>query len=682
MDAYQALVINNWLNRPFASMEYADQALAFAAEQNNPRFTSIAKRLKGGVYLYLGNFDSSLSCNLAATQIAIELKDSTLISNGYNNIGFTYYHFGSFPTALEYLLRSIELKRKLKLVYGLGQTLNNIGLVYTQLKDYTRARQYLTEAVSEMQRIGDKNLTLYSFNNLGFTYLDEGRLQEALPYFNRALSLADEVDNMNWHASALSGKAQILKQLGSADSALILFTHSLKLRNRIEDKKGISEIYYFLAEMKVNVSQFDSALHFVRLSQRYATEARVRQRKIANYRLASTIFEKQKRFDSAFHYQTRYISLRDSLFNENMVREISKLQQTLREEESKKELAKKDEELKRKTTITNYLIVTFLIAVLFSLALYRSYKLQKQLSKNLRTSNKDLSLKSQEIQQQKESLQLSNNELKEARERIHVQNLQLEELNRHLQNTVDLRTRELDAASRELRIVSLELDNFIYKSSHDIKGPLVRLLGICHVALLDIQEAKSREYFEMLYESARHLNDIFDRLKAVSDINASGLAREPINFQSLLEKVKYDLKDMEGFQSIEMFSNIDTSIVYESDPFLLETIFKNMLENAIRFQRKSDSHKKFIATRIEAKSQNIVISFVDNGIGINENAIEDIFKMFSKAALEHHNVGLGLYMVRQCVNKLEGIIRLVKNKEGYTEFQITLPWKDSVKEFV
>ena len=186
----------------------------------------------------------------------------------------------------------------------------------------------------------------------------------------------------------------------------------------------------------------------------------------------------------------------------------------------------------------------------------------------------------------------------------------------------------------------------------------------------------------MLYESARHLNDIFDRLKAVSDINSANLTKDPIDFAHLLDKVKLDLKEMEGFQSIEIFAEVDPALRYESDSFLLETIFRNMLENAIRFQRKSDAHKKFIATRVEVKNKNVVLSFIDNGIGIKENAMEDIFKMFSKAALEHHNVGLGLYIVRQCVNKLEGTIRLVKNPEGYTEFQITLPWKESVREFV
>lgn len=682
MNAYQSLVINNWLNLPDKAKIYAKEAVAFSQQQDDIKLRAVAIRLLGGVYLYKGSYDSALLFSKEAFQLSLSLQDSSLISSGYNNIGFTHYHFSNYPLALENLLKALRIKKTIKQDYGLGQTLNNVGLVYTRLKDYDKARLHFREAMAVAERLSDKNIALYSSNNIGFTYLEESKLREAKSYFDASLKIATGVDNANWHATAYSGMAQVVKREGDIKNAEYFLDKSLQLRNSIGDRRGISEIYYFLSEIRLENGAYAEALNYLRKSQKIAAEANIRQRLLENYQLARLIFEQRKQYDSALYYQTRFTQLRDSLFNENMARELVDIQLSMQEEEAQKQLASKDEELDRKTTVTNYLTVTFLIVVLFSIALYRSYKLQKELSKNLKRTNADLSSKSEEIQQQKESLQLSNHELREARERIHVQNLQLEELNRHLQNTVDLRTKELDVASRELRIVSLELDNFIYKSSHDIKGPLVRLLGICHVAMLDIQEEKAREYFNMLYESARHLNDIFDRLKAVSDINTSDLTQAPINFNSLIEKVKDELKGMDGFYSIEFFPEIDPALRYESDPFLLETIFRNMLENAIRFQRKSDAHKKFIATRVEVRNQNVVLSFIDNGIGINENAIDDIFKMFSKAALEHHNVGLGLYIVRQCVNKLEGTIRLVKNPKGYTEFQITLPWKESVKEFV
>src|SRR5260370_37132255 len=96
-------------------------------------------------------------------------------------------------------------------------------------------------------------------------------------------------------------------------------------------------------------------------------------------------------------------------------------------------------------------------------------------------------------------------------------------MNEHLLSTVDIRTKELEQANMEIKMVSLELDNFIYKSSHDIKGPLARLLGICHVAMLDVQDEKSRRYFEMLNQTSQLLNDIFNKLQTVSDITTKNI---------------------------------------------------------------------------------------------------------------------------------------------------------------
>lgn len=679
MDAYQSLVINNWLNLPDKAMKYAREAVAFASAQDDPKLKAIAIRLLGGVYLYKGTYDSALLFSKQAFQLASSSDDSTLISSGYNNIGFTHYHFGNYPLALENLLKALQIKLAIHQDYGLGQTLNNLGLVYTRLKDYEQARKYFTEAEAVATRLKDKNIALYSSNNIGFTYLEQNKLSNAKEYFDKSLLIALDINNANWHATAYSGMAQVMKRQGDLAKAEYYFDKSLELRNTIGDKRGISEVYFFLSEIRLENGAYNAALDNLKRSHKIAKEAKIRQRMLENYELASRIFEQRKQFDSALYFQKRFTLLKDSLFNENMARDLADIQLSIQEEESVKMMAVKDAELKRKTTVTNYLAVIFLLTLLFSFAFYRSYKFQKELSANLRLSNEELSGKSKEIERQKESLVLSNNELQEARERIHVQNQQLAELNRHLQSTVDLRTRELDVASRELRIVSLELDNFIYKSSHDIKGPLVRLLGICHVALLDVQEPKAKEYITMLYDSARHLNDIFDRLKTVSDINSSPINKTQIDFQKLLDKVLKDLKKMEDFETIEIFTEVDPAIEYESDPFLLETIFHNMLENSIRFQKKSVEQRKFIATHVTLKNSTIVLTFTDNGIGINEHAIEDIFKMFSKAALEHHNVGLGLYIVKQCVNKLEGVIHLVKNPKGYTEFQITLPWKQSVK---
>ncbi len=145
----------------------------------------------------------------------------------------------------------------------------------------------------------------------------------------------------------------------------------------------------------------------------------------------------------------------------------------------------------------------------FAITVYWYYKVQKRLGLDLTRKNQEIVSQKEEIESQKESIVLNHSELERAHAIIKDQNIELAQLNNKLQSTVDIRTKELEMANHELRFANLELDNFIYKSSHDIKGPLVRLLGVCHVALLDIQDEKSREYFLMLHKTAKHINEIF-----------------------------------------------------------------------------------------------------------------------------------------------------------------------------
>jgi signal transduction histidine kinase len=259
-----------------------------------------------------------------------------------------------------------------------------------------------------------------------------------------------------------------------------------------------------------------------------------------------------------------------------------------------------------------------------------------------------------------------------AKEVITQKNIELSKLNGQLQNTVEKRTAELHRANEELQVVNLELDNFIYRSSHDIRGPLVRLMGICHVALLDIKDEHAREYFAMLAEASQQLNEIFDRLKIVSHINDTEIGPIKIDFEELLDQVLERLKTMDGFNEVTI-ERETSPIEWYSDPFLLEMVLLNMVENAIRFQKKSGSERKFVKIRTVKNGKSVKLAVIDNGIGIQDPVSQNLYQMFSKAARDHRNIGLGLYIVKQCLNKLNGSINLVKNSDGYTEFEILHP---------
>ena len=669
----QSLIINLWLNHPDTAVLYARQAINISKDLNDLRSQAISIRLLGGVQVYQGKYDSALFYSKKAHSLSIETGDSTLISSTLNNIGFSFYHLGSYPEALENLLRSLIIKEKIKQDYGFGQTLNNIGLVYSKLKDYKTARVYFNRAIAVGERTNDNNIKLYSHNNIGFTYLYQGNFSESERYFRESLKIAKLVNNTNWHATAYSGLGQVYYNMGLFDRARRQFKTSLALRKEIGDRNGISEIYYYLSKMYSASGYLDSAFIYLRISKRITDLTRAKERILENFQLFTELYTQRGMYDSALYYQSRFIEMRDNLFNENMARNLSDIQLKLREEETIKRLAAKDTQIQQRTLQSYLLIAITALIFIFSLVVLWYYRAQKRLGLDLLKKNQEIISQKEEIESQKEALQLSNDELEKAHNKIIEQNNELAELNSKLQSTVDIRTKELELANRELKLASLELDNFIYKSSHDIKGPLVRLLGVCHVALLDVRDEKSREYFQMLYNTAKHINEIFNRLKTVSDINNLEITVEKIDFNKIYEHVHGNLKTLDGYSAIKFNFNIDGVIDFSSDYFLLETIFNNMLENAVKFQNKSEQTNKVISVSVSKRGNDIVILFSDNGIGIKESDVDHIFKMFSQAALEHQNIGLGLYIVKQCIIKLGGNISLLRSQDYLTEFEVVLP---------
>lgn len=676
VEILHALVINLWLNHPDTALRFAREALRRSRELNDLRLQAISIRLIGGVYPYKGMYDSALHYTKLAHTASLKTKDSTLISSTYNNLGYIYYHLGSYSEALENSLRALNVKHKINQKYGLGQTLNNVGLVYCKLKDFTTAREYFEEARKVGEELKDGNVKLYTSNNVGFSYLQQGNYSLAEKYFQESLEIAKTVRNTNWSATAYSGLAQTFYKRGLIDRAMKQFKKSLSLRKEIGDRNGVAEIYYYFSKIQASSGNLDSAFYNIKLCQGLATRIKSKDRLLEVYSQYADLFSLRKQYDSAMYYQSKFIELRDQLFNENLARTLADIRLKVQEEETIRKLADKDVKIRQQTLQTYFFIAITVLIFLFLVIVFRYYKIQKKLGLDLIKKNVQISNHREEIESQKEALVLSNNELEKTQEVIRKQVQELADLNNRLQNTVDIRTKELESANQELKVANLELDNFIYKSSHDIKGPLVRLLGLCHVALLDIQEPKAREYFVMLNETAKHINDIFDRLKIVSDINTLQTGYDRIDFERIFNRVRGNLKSLEGYASIEFVIQIENGVEFYSDAFLMETIIHNMLENAVKFQRKSEQGHKFIRVTVKKESGYLKLCFTDNGIGIKDNDLDHMFKMFSKAALEHQSIGLGLYIVKQCIVKLGGTINLVRNMDKFTEFEVKLPGKN------
>ncbi|MBE9461257.1 hybrid sensor histidine kinase/response regulator [Dyadobacter subterraneus] len=231
---------------------------------------------------------------------------------------------------------------------------------------------------------------------------------------------------------------------------------------------------------------------------------------------------------------------------------------------------------------------------------------------------------------------------------------------------------ELKQRNLDLEKAYEELDKFVYSASHDLRAPLMSVLGIVNLALMEDDVESQNEYLELIKQSVKKLDtfiiNIIDYYK-----NARGVATmTPIDFEELVNDVTEAIKYLPEFENIDMITDITQTGVFESDVMKLRIIFNNLITNAVKFQDPR-KEKSYIKLSIRATPTNTLITFEDNGLGIKKDDLEKIFKMFYRAGATNSGSGIGLYIVHEAINKLEGKIKVTSTLGEGSIFEIDIP---------
>jgi signal transduction histidine kinase len=145
-----------------------------------------------------------------------------------------------------------------------------------------------------------------------------------------------------------------------------------------------------------------------------------------------------------------------------------------------------------------------------------------------------------------------------------------------------------------------------------------------------------------------------------------------IDFESLVQESIDSLKFMEGAEQVTSSRNIRITTPFYSDYSRLLIIFNNIISNAVRY-RDSRKNNSFLDINIVADDEKALLVFKDNGVGIPEEYVDKIFKMFFRANADSKGSGLGLYIVKSAIEKLNGDIQVFSRLGEGTEFRIVVP---------
>jgi signal transduction histidine kinase/ligand-binding sensor domain-containing protein len=303
------------------------------------------------------------------------------------------------------------------------------------------------------------------------------------------------------------------------------------------------------------------------------------------------------------------------------------------------------------------------IGMIYLVVQYRVRHLNKvnfELEEKVNERTSQLKKLVNDLQQKQNEVETTNGELKKAHK-------QLETINDQLDRRVQERTTKLVKTNQQL-------DRFVYSASHDLSAPLKSILGLINILKLEKKDEGLIQHLKHMERSVQKLEVVIYHLTQFSRNMGGPVSSLTFPFKNVVEEVIEDLKYYSNVYRIDIIRNYCDSDILTSDFMRVKIVLTNLISNAIKYRDKNKPDN-YIKISFRQTANASIIEVEDNGIGIEKEHQEKIFDMFFRATTNSEGSGLGLYIVKDVVEKLQGTINVDCQPGHKTLFTISLPLK-------
>jgi tetratricopeptide (TPR) repeat protein len=417
------------LERMKESMLWLSSALSLSERRKFSKEIMFVNNSLASVYLFLGRFDEALKCYFKTNDLASTLNEQSHLFFSLNNIGVTYYKLRDYAKGLQYFLRASEVEE-----YSGNHpstTAMNISLCYANLKDFKPAQKYLQEALENCSSSCSDFERVHSNYTSGVIYLGLGRHREAESAF-------------------LSSYAYAVKENDS--------------RMQLDNIYLLSEIYINEERTAKAMTYLQNGENLIRKGMPFNLEA------IKLYFRLSKLFLAKGNFRQAAEYQSRYIQLKDSIYNESLTNNLMKIEAEQVERENEARLAAQAETIALKEAIISRQLIIHVVSALLAVS----------------------------------SLILFITLFKSLRQRKNMNNL--------LERNIRERTFELESSRHELLKLIREKELRNCRAAGDLADGIRTIRGLCLTGSKDISDPVARTYMNKIDSVSDRLNSLLPRL--------------------------------------------------------------------------------------------------------------------------------------------------------------------------
>lgn len=555
---------------------------------------------------------------------AEKFESDKYLHHAYLQIGQAHRIQGNYDVAVDALLTALNYAEKSK--YSRGVIASNTALAdtYSTFGRFDEAIAYYQQSITLMSE-NDSSLLAVTLLNLGDTYYMIESYDSALRCFEESKLIYEHLNNdRSGLAYNLGNIGLVQAEMGELQQAELNVGLSIRELESLGDHYGSCIFLGYMSDIYLNKGYMDGAITFadscLSIAKRFGLKTEVRD----NLLRLSHIYAKNGAFEKAYQFHKNYLTLKDSISSEEVFSRIENL-------ESAYELAQKQAEVdlltaqqrNQQAVIITATVVVFAFAILV-IVIFIYYRSKIRVNRVLKR-----------------------------------QKVSLERLNE-------------------------TKDKFFSIISHDLRGPVSSLFGVSGLIRHFVKEKNTKQLLEM----ANHMETSVERLSNLLDNLLNWAMQQQGHFPNVPEKVNVTEMIQE---IIEMFSNMAdgkkvnlTSAI--THPFLLwvdrnsvHTIFRNLINNAIKFT--PDEGRIIVDAKLDSEMVEITIS--DSGIGISQSKLDKLFNLSGESATYgtagEKGLGLGLQLVKEFMDMNNGEISAKSEEGAGTTFFVKLPLFDKTE---
>lgn len=597
------------------ALEYYQKAYDIAEKLNDSLIMANVYAQKGKLFLEISNYDKALNNFFEALRLFESMKRDSNIAEILHEIGQLYYRIESYNRAIEYYQRAYAIYKERADKSGLMMPLRKIGDIYLLQNQFIQAEENYNELLQLAKETRDTIQIAYTLNSFGMLNLKRQRLKISLEYFQMAVMIMDSLNNAQGEALIETNTANLyIKQKN--------YTVAKKHLDKALEKAELARDRHQFVQVLNQLGEISLLLHDYEMAHQYYLEALTEAQKVGMdalrqniYLQLTELYDHQEQYDKSLFFYKKYIGLKDSLFNVQINEKLVNLELNYETEKQEKEktLLRQNKELE----IQKHRNTRNFLVVIFSLLVILSIVLYTRYQSKIKS----------------------------------------------------------ETALQELNATK---DKFFSIIAHDLKNPFHNLIGLSEVLIEDIDEydhESIKEVLELILESSSKGYYLLENLLEWSRSQTDRIRYAPqkINLTETTDESIELLYEIADNKKITLINRLDSNFEAYADENMIKTVIRNLVSNAIKFTNTMGTVKIY-ATE---SGNNYIYSVEDNGIGIDDENIEKLFKIdvsFSSHGTKGETgTGLGLILCKEFVEKNNGKIWLESEVNKGSIFNFTVP---------